>query len=119
MKGFLLGLLVAALLVAGYLYWQSRAVKAPAPVAVAVKTDAGVPRKKRVRHGRGAARIARVHSEASALDRLPGEQPSEGEPEHEPIKLSPADLRSVGQGDDLGRPDVVHLDMSDDQQLPE
>ncbi len=30
------------------------------------------------------------------------------------MKLSAADLKIVGQGDDLSRPDVVHLDMSDD-----
>jgi hypothetical protein len=39
-------------------------------------------------------------------------QPVADEPE--PVKLSAADLKMVGQGDDLSRPDVVHLDMSDD-----
>jgi hypothetical protein len=39
-------------------------------------------------------------------------QPVSDEPE--PIKLGAADLRIVGQGEDLSRPEVVHLDMSDD-----
>jgi len=38
-------------------------------------------------------------------------QPVNDEPE--PIKLGAADLRIVGQGEDLSRPEVVHLDMSD------
>ena len=33
--------------------------------------------------------------------------------EREPIKLRPADLKIVGQGEDLSRPEVVRLDMSD------
>ena len=40
--------------------------------------------------------------------------PVENEPE--PVKLSPADLKLVSQGDDLSRPDVVHLgDATDDR----
>ena len=30
------------------------------------------------------------------------------------VRRSAADLKIVGQGDDLSRPDVVHLDLSDD-----
>src|SRR4029077_15413636 len=36
-------------------------------------------------------------------------------PEREPVKLSPADLKLISQGDDLSRPDVVHMgDATDD-----
>jgi hypothetical protein len=38
-------------------------------------------------------------------------QQSNDEPE--PVKLGPADLRIVGQGEDLSRPEVMRLDMSD------
>ncbi len=39
--------------------------------------------------------------------------PIESEPE--PVKLSPSDLKLVSQGDDLSRPDVIHLgDATDD-----
>jgi hypothetical protein len=39
--------------------------------------------------------------------------PSESEPE--PVKLSAADLKLVSQGDDLSRPDVVHLGDATDE----
>jgi hypothetical protein len=99
MKGFLLGLLVAGLGIGGYFYWQqvhNTAVKPAAPLA-----DAGVPApvKKAKKRSRGAI--------------------SAGEPEAEPVRLSAADLRSVAQGDDLSKPDVLRLDMSNDKELPE
>jgi hypothetical protein len=113
MKGFLLGLLVAGLAVGGYVYWKQKMAPAPA-IAVA---DAGVPireaKEKKKRRHRGAARLARI----AGGD--PGGGPSSpafdpGPPEPEPIKLSAADLKLVSQGDDLSRPDVIRMDMSDD-----
>jgi hypothetical protein len=41
------------------------------------------------------------------------------EPEAEPVRLSPADLHPVAQGDDLSKPDVLRLDMSNDKELAE
>jgi hypothetical protein len=49
---------------------------------------------------------------AAAAPRAPAPMPAPPEPE--PVKLSAADLRMVSQGDDLGRPDVLRLDMSKD-----
>jgi hypothetical protein len=117
MKGFLLGLLVAALGFGGYTYWKQRGATTPRASVVA---DAGPPakeakeKKKRRRHG--AMRLARSEgdaSEARAGDEAGGSQATIPD-EPEPMKLSAADLKIVGQGDDLSRPDVVHLDMSDD-----
>jgi hypothetical protein len=120
MKGFLLGLVVAALVFGGYVYWK----EGQRPLAPAkVTRDAGVPikesheRKKRRRHG--AMRVARSDGSngpggpgSGAGPRAPA-PPIEGEPE--PIKLSASDLKLVSQGDDLSRPDVIHLgDATDD-----
>jgi hypothetical protein len=114
MKGFLLGLVVAGLVFAGYLYWKSQAVsKGDRAVAVA-HADAGAPAKKKRRHARGAARVARSGAPGEGADTT-----AQAEPEPEPIKLSPADLRSVGQGDDLSRPDVVHMDLGDERETRE
>jgi hypothetical protein len=122
MKGFLLGLVVAALAFGGYVTWkQGQRPLAPAKVT----PDAGTPvkeaheRKKRRR--RGATRVARSEG-ASAPNgpssgsgpRAPAPSPSvDSEPE--PVKLSASDLKLVSQGDDLSRPDVIHLgDATDD-----
>src|SRR6187401_3454296 len=115
MKGFLLGLIVAGVGFAGYFYLKGYLRLPSQPVAVA---DAGAPvkevkEKKKKRH-RGAVRVARNEST--------GEPPGSGrqaapqmEAEPEPIKLSPADLKLVSQGDDLSRPDVIHMgDATDD-----
>jgi hypothetical protein len=108
MKGFLLGVIVAGLGFGGYLYWKQRS--APA-VHAPVVADAGTPTKdvkeKRRRRRRGAMRVA--GAEGPAEGRAAPEPP-----EPEPIKLSPAELRLVSQGDDLSRPDVVRMDLSDD-----
>ncbi len=118
MKGFVLGLLVAGLAVGGYVYWKQR--MAPAPVVSVA--DAGAPvkeaREKKKRRRRGAARLARaaggdtVASAGSGSSSTPAYDP--GPPEPEPIKLSAADLKLVSQGDDLSRPDVIRMDLSDD-----
>jgi hypothetical protein len=131
MKGFLAGLVVAALAFGGYTYWEQHggsAARAP------VRADAGaLPREvkeKRKRRRRGALRLARNEAfggtepptEASPSDWGGAPAPSGGGRPHtppvpdepEPIKLSAAELKIVGQGDDLSRPDVVHLDLSDD-----
>jgi hypothetical protein len=117
MKGFLLGLLVAGLGFGGYTYWKQRGDLAPRALVVA---DAGAPaketkeKKKRRRHG--AMRLARNGngSEARGGDEANEATQATLPDEPEPMKLSAADLKIVGQGDDLSRPDVVRLDMSDD-----
>lgn len=114
MKGFVLGLLVAALVFAGYLVWKQRQT-GPAEVVV-LRPDAGPAAvvKKRKRRARGAAREARVVASAgpaAAPAHAPVAAPPPPEPEPEPVKLSAADLRTVSQGDDLSRPDVLKLDM--------
>src|SRR6266404_4919396 len=132
MKGFLAGLLVAALAFGGYTYWKQHgrsAARAPA------KADAGAPsrevKEKRKRRRRGALRLARndvfggTESPTGAPPanlgdtRAPsgGGRPQPAPPlmdEPEPVKLSASDLKIVSQGDDLSRPDVVRLDLSDD-----
>jgi hypothetical protein len=101
MKGFVLGLLVAALAFGGYLWWSQQRTT----TAVSTSADAGpTPTAKKKRRGRGAARAG------SAAD--------PGEPAPEPIRLSAADLRSTAQGDDLSRPEVVRMDLSQDQGGP-
>jgi hypothetical protein len=132
MKGFLLGLLVAGMAAGGYLYWKERlAAKAPAPSVA----DAGAPikeaKEKRKRRRRGATRLARASELASAGGeaaperghdrerprREPAAPPAPSPPmeaDPEPIKLSAGDLKLVSQGDDLSRPDVIRMDMTDD-----
>ena len=114
MKGFVLGLLVAGMAVAGYLYWTDR-MHGPAKPTAAV--DGGAPakdardKKKRRRHG--AVRVAHNDGAAGPAQGRAATPAVEAEPE--PIKLSPADLKLVSQGDDLSRPDVIHLgDATDD-----
>jgi hypothetical protein len=113
MKGFMLGLVVAALAFGGYVYWkEGQRPVAPAKVAA----DAGAPvkeaREKKKRRRHGAMRVARNEGagslSAGAAPHAPAPPPPiENEPE--PIKLSAADLKLVSQGDDLSRPDVIHL----------
>jgi hypothetical protein len=103
MKGFFLGLLVAALAYGGYTYWNQMKRHAAPPVHVS--PDAGPSkeaheRKRRRRHG--ATRVARADGPGDGAG-------SAGENEPEPVKLSPSDLKLVSQGDDLSRPDVIHL----------
>jgi hypothetical protein len=107
MKGFFLGLVVAGLAVAGYFYWQRAHAPAPATVSAA---DAGPPvtTKKPRKRSRGAMRVARGSAEGPA--------PAG---DSEPVRLSAADLHTVAQGEDLSRPDVLRLDMSNDKELPE
>src|SRR5688572_9385442 len=92
MKGFLLGLLVAGLGFGGYLIWKEGRKPAAVPTPAVESADAGVAGKKKRKRAR------------------------EGEPE---IRLSAADLKPVGQGDDLSRPDVVRLDLSDQTETAE
>src|SRR5688572_18558961 len=116
MRGFLLGLLVAALAFGGYLFWQSS--QGPgSETAASARPDAGATKKKRKRRPRGASRVARAKADAQGRP-LASAEP-EPEPEPEPVKLSAADLKSVAQGDNLGKPEVMRLDMGNDSQLPE
>ncbi|HEY0711779.1 MAG TPA: hypothetical protein VGF45_03840 [Polyangia bacterium] len=105
MKGFLLGLLVAALAFGGFLWWKSRENTEPKPTAAAA--DAGAPGKKKRKRGRGAARMAR------AKERPPGDEAEYAEPDPEPIKISAADRKMVAQGDNLSAAEVTRLDLSD------
>jgi hypothetical protein len=124
MKNFLLGLVVAGLAFGGYYVWKERMHPARPSAA---SSDAGAPsvketREKKKRRHRGALRLAREEAAggpSAAPARAPRPAPTprapEPEPEPEPIKLSAADLKLVSQGDDISRPDVVHLgDASDD-----
>jgi hypothetical protein len=118
MKGFFLGLLVAGLAVGGYLYWKERSA-GMARVSVA---DAGAPvkevKEKKRHRRRGAARLARGSEAGGAPSggaQAGGAQVAFEPPEPEPVKLSAADLKLVSQGDDLSRPDIIHLgDVSDE-----
>jgi hypothetical protein len=116
MRGFLLGLVVAGLAFGGYYYWKEFLHPPAKPV---VSPDAGTaskePREKKKKRRRGAVRVARNEAagQAPSPGRPPQAPPMEAEPE--PIKLSSADLKLVSQGDDLSRPDVIHLgDATDD-----
>jgi len=111
-KGFLLGLVVAALAVGGYLFWQHQ--RGQGPVVTPVDTGPAPPTKKIKRRVRSAVRMARAPTAPTAPA-----APETGEPEPEPVRLSAADLRSVAQGDDLSTPDVLRLDMSNAKELPE
>jgi hypothetical protein len=121
MKGFLLGLVVALGAFAGYHYWKE--LMQPPAMKPAATVDAGVPAKegrdKKKRRRRGAVRVARNDAPvgqatgAGSGAARPAPPPAVDEPE--PIKLSSADLKLVSQGDDLSRPDVIHMgDATDD-----
>src|SRR4051812_24864172 len=113
MKGFLLGLVVAGLAFSGYLYWKGQhTARVVAPSAA--PRDAGVATKKKRKRVRGATRVARAGSAPVERAEL-----AEAEPEPEPIKLSPSDLRTVAQGDDLSRPDVIKMDLGDTHETRE
>jgi hypothetical protein len=117
MKGFLLGLIVAGVGFAGYYYLKGN-LRWPLQQPAAVVDAGAAPkeaREKKKKRRRGAMRVAGndTASPAPAPGR-PG-PPVAPEPEPEPVKLSPADLKLVSQGDDLSRPDVVHMgDATDD-----
>ena len=114
MKGFLLGLVVAALAFGGYLYWKGTLFPRAVHRTVA---DAGAPpvkeaKEKKKKKRRGAVRVAQGDGPRSGAGPVTA-PPMEAEPE--PIKLSSSDLKLVSQGDDLSRPDVVKLgDATDD-----
>lgn len=116
MKGFLLGLVVAALVVGGYLYWKQHILAPPAPLAAFPDAGAqGKPIKEKKRRRRGAHLFrAAAAGPVAAEGYAEPPPPLEPEPEPEPVKLHPADLKLVAQGDDLSRPDVQRFDMSDD-----
>jgi hypothetical protein len=123
MKGFILGLVVAALAFGGYTFWKQRGgflarsgvADAGAPVKAAKERD------KKTKRRRGATRVASNEGGgptapvgAPPPSSLPPSSGKFNDIEPEPIKLSPADLKLVSQGDDLSRPDVLKLDMADD-----
>ncbi len=116
MKGFLLGVIVAGLGFGGYLYWKQRQADESGTRAAA---DGGAPtaketkdRKKKRR--RGATRLAQQSDSPQPSSPSSPSSPSI-DPEPEPVKLGAADLKLVSQGDDLSRPDVIHMgDATDD-----
>lgn len=130
MKGFFLGIAVAALATGVYLVWKDPSLLSGPRVATpSVDAAAATSAKKKKKRMRGAVALARssAHEEARAGAAAAGplaqrvrspapasvpEPEARSEPEPEPVHLTAADLRSVGQGDDLSRPDVVHLDMA-------
>lgn len=116
MRGFLLGLVVAALGFGGYLLWKERQATPPAPSVVTVP-DAGAPAasRRKKKRARGASRVAlQPAGSGSSPSRAPAGPPEPDEaPEPERVHLTAADLRIVGQGDDLSRPDVVRMDLGD------
>jgi hypothetical protein len=114
MKGFLLGLLVAGLAFGGYLFWKAR--DSGRGSGASARADAGPTVKKRRKRARGAARLARARANPAAS---PEPILEEVEPDPEPIRLTAADRKMVGQGDDLGRPEVLRMDFNDERQLPE
>jgi hypothetical protein len=117
MKGFLLGLIVAGVGFAGYYYLKGN-LRWPAQQPAAIADAGAAPKeareKKKKRH-RGAVRVARNDTAGQAAPSGRAGPAAPTEPEPEPVKLSPADLKLVSQGDDLSRPDVVHMgDATDD-----
>jgi hypothetical protein len=116
MKGFFLGLCVSALAYGGWTYWK-QLTRHPAPPAHPA-AEAGESKEARKRHRRhGAMRVARAEGGGPAAPSTAGPRPAAPpmEPEPEPVKLSPADLKLVSQGDDLTRPDVIHLGDATDE----
>ncbi|MBN2574517.1 MAG: AgmX/PglI C-terminal domain-containing protein [Deltaproteobacteria bacterium] len=111
MKGFLLGLLVAGLAFGGYLAWQHMQSATSPAAAKAPDAGAATAGKRTRRRPRGARRVARGPAAGDGF--------VAPESEAEPARLSAADLRSVAMGDDLSTPDVLRLDMSNDQELAE
>lgn len=116
MKGFLLGLVVAALGFGGYVFWKERwHAPRPAPVVADAGPAVKEAREKKKKRRRGALRLAREEGTGAGRGRAAQPAPPPMEAEPEPIKLSAADLKLVSQGDDLSRPDVIHMgDATDD-----
>jgi hypothetical protein len=110
MRGFLLGLLTAGLGFGAYLFWQHQKSGVAAREPGSADAGAKTATKKVRKHSRGAVRLARGPV---------GEMPAAADSDSEPVRLSAADLRLVAQGDDLSRPDILRLDMSNDKELPE
>ena len=118
MKGFLLGLIVAGVGFAGYYFLKGSHLRWPLQEPAATVDAGAAPpkeaREKKKKRRRGAARLARM-SDPGAPAGAPAPSFDPGPPEPEPIKLGASDLKLVSQGDDLSRPDVVHMgDATDD-----
>lgn len=119
MKGFFFGLLVSVAAYWGYTYYRDLGRH---PTSAAHRgPDGGAPskeaRERKKHRRRGAMRMARAEGTTPVA---PGGAPNTPPPgpgnEPEPVKLSPADLKLVSQGDDLSRPDVIHMgDATDDR----
>ncbi len=110
MKGFVLGLLVASVgWVGGFYVYQARqaALRAEAPeLSAETPAVSAKPARKGRRRAAGGAR-----------DSLSAGEPGGSEaPER---KLTASELRPASRGDDLSRPDVLSLDMGDNNAAPE
>jgi hypothetical protein len=129
MKGFLAGLIVAALAFGGYLYWKQRTAPPVARSSALPDGGAGagkVKEKEKKRRRRGAHLLRAGAAGPGAAGAATGDRDRDrdgdraeapvvaaAELEPEPIKLGPADLKLVAKGDDLSRPDVMRVDLSD------
>jgi hypothetical protein len=120
MKGFFFGLLVSVAAYGAYTYWKGMN-RHPIPAAHGGGQGGDSAKEAHDRkrhHRRGAMRVARSEGAGPAApggSSRPAPPPPLIENEPEPVKLSPADLKPVSQGDDLSRPDVIHLgDAKDD-----
>lgn len=119
MKGFFFGLLISAAAYGAYTYWKELNHRPASSSHLGADGGTSKEARERKRHRRhGAMRVARSEgagptSGTTAGARAPAPPPADSEPE--PVKLSPGDLKLVSQGDDLSRPDVIHLgDATDD-----
>ena len=90
MKGFFLGLLVAALAFGGYLFWQHQRGQAARPVVASADSSPAPATRKPKRRARGAVRVARAPAAPAAAEA--------SEPEPEPVRLSAADSAFGGPG---------------------
>jgi len=103
MKGFFLGLVFASVGWIGAYYFY---VLRPVPVAT-VPTATPAPEPVSQKRARRVRRRGRVVAAST-----PGASVPAAVPEIPERKLSSAELKQTSRGEDLSRPDVVHLDMA-------
>jgi hypothetical protein len=103
MKGFFLGLVFATVgWLGAYFYYVLRPVPAPPQTAVAPAPEPLNQKRARRVKRRGRSVAANV----------PGAEAAAAAPEAPERKLTAAELKQTSRGEDLSRPDVVHLDMA-------
>ena len=105
MRGFLLGLIVASAgWVGAYYYFVLRVQPPPTVAQVAPVTEASSPKRARRVKRRGRATAASAAGSGAPV-------PAQAAPDVPERKLTAAELRPMGKGDDLSKPDVLRLDM--------